>query len=97
MCAAVALVAAPTASAFTDAENKYLGDLARDGMVPVTNLQGMVDAGWAVCNQLSNPNVSAYTVASNVYWANTINQRQSLHAVVEAMDDLCPQVIAMGS
>ena len=97
MSAAVALVAAPTASAFTDAENKYLNDLARDNLVPTTNSQAMVNGGWAVCSQLSDPKVSAYTVASNIYWGNNINQRQSLHAVVEAMDDLCPQVIAMGS
>jgi hypothetical protein len=95
--AAVALFAAPTASAFTQAENNYINDLSRDNVLPVGgNYQGMVDGGWSVCKQLSDPNVSAYTVASNVYWGNNINQRQSLHAVVEAMDDLCPQVITMG-
>lgn len=96
MSAAVALVAAPTASAFTNAENNFINDLRRDNLVPSGNYQGMVDAGWSICGQLSDPNASAYTVASNIYWGNNINQRQSLHAVVEAMNDLCPQVITMG-
>ena len=96
MSAAVALVAAPTASAFTDAENNYINDLARDNLVPTGNYQGMVNGGWSVCRQLSDPNASAYVVAANIYWGNNMNQRQSLHAVVEAMNDLCPQVITMG-
>ena len=97
MSAAAALVAAPTASAFTDDENKYINDLQHDKLLPTgSNYQGMVDGGWSVCNQLSNPNANPYIVAASIYWASNINQRQAMHATVEAMNDLCPQVITMG-
>jgi hypothetical protein len=86
--AAMALIGAPAANAFTNAEQDYINDLVKAGIDG--NAQQAVSDGHTICTALSqgtDPNDLSATYYKN---ANGLSHAQADAAVNLAIKDLCP-------